>query len=303
MADVHAVTGAFSYTGAYITRRLLDRGVHVRTLTNHPRQDHELFGRVDVHPLRFDDTDRLAESLSGASVLYNTYWIRFPHGTMTYDGAVANTRALIAAAERAGVRRIVHVSIAHADPASSLPYYRGKGELEGAVRASAMSHAILRPTVIYGQEDVLINNIAWLLRRFPVFAVPGDGRYRLQPVFVDDLAALAVDCAMRDEDLTIDAVGPETYTFDELVKLLARAMGQRARLVRLPPRLALLASRVIGYGLRDVVLTADEVRGLMAGLLATESAPVGSTLLSHWLGEHGSSFGRRYASELARHYR
>jgi NADH dehydrogenase len=236
-------------------------------------------------------------------VLYNTYWIRFPYGTMTYDEAVANTRSLIAAAEMAGVRRIVHVSIAHADPASSLPYYRGKGELEEAVRSSSMSHAILRPTVIFGREDVLINNIAWLLRRFPVFAVPGDGRYRLQPVFVDDLAALAVDCAMKDEDLVIDAVGPETYTFDELVRLLARATGRRARLLHLPPRLALLASRVIGYGLRDVVLTADEVRGLMAGLLATESPPAGSTRLSHWLEEHGSAFGRRYASELARHYR
>jgi NADH dehydrogenase len=203
----------------------------------------------------------------------------------------------------AGVRRVVHVSIAHANATSRLPYYRGKGELEAALRASALSHAILRPTVVFGPEDVLLNNIAWLLRRFPFFGVPGNGRYRMQPIFVEDLAALAVESAAGGGNITVDAVGPETYTFDDLVRLLARSIGRRARILHLPPRLALLMSQIIGVGLRDVVLTPDEVRGLTADLLATASPPAGQTRLSEWLTANGDAFGRRYASELARHYR
>jgi NADH dehydrogenase len=303
MSERHAVTGAFSYSGRYIAGRLLARGVDVVTLTNHPPAGDDPRGGIIVKPLAFDDVDALAVSLSGARVLYNTYWIRFERGDSTFARAVANTKTLIAAAERAGVARIVHVSIANAPRAPDLPYYSGKAELEAVVRASTMSHAIIRPTVIFSLEDVLINNIAWLLRRFPVFAVPGDGAYGLRPIHVEDMADLAVGAAFRDRDETFDAVGLETFTFDELARLLARSMGRRARLVHVPAALALTASRVVGVAVRDVVLTRDEIRGLTAGLLVTDGPATGRTRLSEWLREHGRALGRRWASELARHYR
>jgi NADH dehydrogenase len=275
----------------------------VRTLTGHPARENDFGGRVAAFPLAFDDQGALARALAGADVLYNTYWVRFARGEQTFERAIDNTRRLIAAAEEAGVRRIVHVSIANASKDSPLPYYAGKAALEEAVTASRMSHAILRPTVIFGDEDVLLNNIAWLLRRFPVFAVPGDGRYRLQPIFVDDMAALAVAAAGRDANEVIDAVGPETYAFDDLVRLMRQTVGGRARTVHVPPSVALAASRLIGLLVRDVVLTADEVRGLTAGLLATDSPPAGATRLSDWLAQNRHRVGRRYASEVARHYR
>ena len=157
--------------------------------------------------------------------------------------------------------------------------------------------------MIFGAEDILINNIAWLLRRFPVFAVPGRGDYRLQPVFVEDVAEIAVTAAHRDDNIAIDAVGPEVYTFDQLVRTIAGTVHRRARLVHLSPGLALLLSRLVGYLTKDVVLTSDEVEGLMATLLVSEGPATGETRLSDWLRQVGGSLGTRYASELARHYR
>jgi NADH dehydrogenase len=302
-SQLHAVTGAFSYTGKYIARRLLAEGRQVRTLTGHPDRPNEFAGAIDVRPLVFDKPDELEASLHGVDVFYNTYWIRFQRGEQTFAGAVANTRALIAAAERAGVRRLVHVSIANATAAPHLPYYGGKADLEDAVRASSLSHAIIRPTVLFGDDDILINNIAWILRHFPVFGAPGDGSYRMRPIFVDDMAKLAVELGLRGDDVTVDAVGPETLTFDEWLRLLAKTVGSRARMVHLPPTLALWASRAIGVLLRDVVLTSDEVKGLMADLLVTDSPATGETRLSDWLQAHAEQVGRRYASEVARHYK
>ncbi len=301
--EQHTVTGAFSYTGKYITRRLLAEGVAVRTLTNHPNRQHKFGNAVSIAPLDFAHPEALAESLRGASVLYNTYWVRFPHGETTFAGAVANTKALVAAAEAAGVRRIVHVSIANPSLDSPLPYYRGKALLEDAIKASTMSYAILRPTVLFGGEDVLINNIAWLLRRFPVFTIPGDGLYRMRPIHVEDMAAVAVASARADGNTVIDAVGPETYTFNELTALIKRTLRSRARIIHLPPRAALAMSRIIGVVLRDVVLTPEEVAGLTDDLLVTEGPPAGDIRLSDWLRSNTATIGAHYASELQRHYR
>jgi len=244
----------------------------------------------------------MAESLAGVSVLYNTYWIRFGHGKQTHDLAVANTRSLIRAAQMAGVGRIVHISITNPDPASDLPYFRGKALLEEDVRTSGISYAIVRPTVIFGKEDILINNIAFLLRKAPVFLAPGDGRYRLQPVFAEDVAAIAVGAAHATGDLVMDAVGPEIFSFDELLSLIARTVGSRTIRVHAPSRIALLAARMLGTVLGDVLLTADELAGLMTNLLISNSPPTGSTLLSSWLMENAATVGTSYSSELQRHF-
>jgi len=302
-AELNVVTGAFGYTGKYITRRLLSMGKRVRTLTGHPSRQNPFGAQVSVCPFNFDNRSELTRSLRGATTLYNTYWVRFSHGHITFDKAVENTKALIRAAEEAGVRRIVHVSVTNPSEESPLPYFRAKGLLEKAIIHSRLSYAIIRPTVIFGAEDILINNIAWLLRRFPVFAIPGPGDYRLQPVFAEDVAEIAVSAAHDDENVTVDAVGPQIYTFDELVRLIAEKIHSRARIVHLRPGLALLLSRIIGRVVGDVVLTRDEVQGLMSNLLVSEGPPTGQTRLGDWLSENADSVGIRYASELKRHYR
>jgi uncharacterized protein YbjT (DUF2867 family) len=297
-----AVTGAFSYSGKYITRRLLSQGQEVITLTGHPDRPSPFGAAVQAYPLDFDEAG-MARALEGVDTLYNTYWIRFDYGQNTQTRAVENTRALIKAAKMAGVRRIVHISITNPSSTSPLPYFHGKALNEKTVIESGISYSILRPTVLFGSEDILINNIAWLLRRFPVFAQIGDGKYKLQPVFVDDLAALAVDAGGRSENLIWDAVGPEILTFNELVEMVAVRIGRVPRLVQVPPAIALTAARFVSLFVGDVILTRDEINGLMAGLLVSSEPPRGETRLSEWLSENKSTVGAQYASELARHYK
>jgi nucleoside-diphosphate-sugar epimerase len=297
-----AITGAFSYTGKYLAPLLLARGHKLRTLTNHPDANSPLISQIRVIPYSFDDPAALAASLAGCDALVNTYWVRFPHGRMTFDIAVENTLALIRAAKSAGIRRFVHVSIANASLDSPLAYYHGKARLEEALRNSGLSFAILRPTVIFGREDILINNIAWFVGHLPVFAVPGDGRYQIQPIFVRDMAALLADGAERTDDYAIDAVGPEAYSFDDLIRMIAGKIGRSARIVHVPAPLAYVATKAMGWLLGDTVLTWEEYRGLMDNLLVSKNSPTGSTKLSDWLAEHRDSVGTHYASEVARHF-
>lgn len=297
-----AITGAFSYTGKYLAQILLERGCDIRTLTNHPDASSPLAPKIRVIPYIFNAPEKLAESLAGCDVLVNTYWVRFPRGEMTFERAVENSRILIRAAKFAGVRRIVHVSIANPLLDSPLGYYKGKAQVEDAVRESGLSFAILRPTVIFGRGDILINNIAWFVRHFPVFAVPGDGSYRIQPIFVRDMAALLASAVERKDDRILGAVGPEIFAFDELVKLIAEKIGRPARIVHVPAPLAYAATKTAGWLLRDVVLTWQEYRGLMDNLLVSGEPPRGTTRLSEWLAENRDAVGVHYASEVARHF-
>lgn len=300
--DVHAVTGAFGYSGQHIARRLLERNLRVRSLTGHADRPDPFGGRVEAWPIRFDDAARLRVSLADVKVLYNTYWVRFDHGASTFARAIENSRRLIRAAGEAGVERVVHVSISNPSLDSPLPYFRGKAVVERALAASGLSHAILRPAVFFGGRDVLINNIAWLLRRLPLFGV-ASGDYGLQPIHVDDMARLAVEQGESRANAVLDAVGPERFGYRELVERVRRAVGSRSLVVTVPPMLLLLAARLMSPLLRDVVLTKDEVAGLRANLLVSRGPATGSTRFTDWLSRHAGELGREWASELARHYR
>ncbi len=297
---VHAVTGAFGYSGKYIAGKLLAQGKEVITLTNSLQRANPFGDQVKAFPFNFENPEALARSLENVAVLYNTYWVRFNHKLFRHQDAVQNTLTLFRAAKLAGVARIVHVSITNPNENSPLEYFRGKAVLEKALVESGISYAILRPTVIFGKEDILINNIAWVVRHLPVFGVFGDGQYRLQPIYVEDLAELAVRCGNDNENQVIDAIGPETYTYRNLVQTIARLIGVRRSVISVPPRLGWLAGQVLGWLTQDVTITQDEIEGLMADLLYTQSPPAGQTRLSEWIQAHATTLGRRYTSELRR---
>jgi NADH dehydrogenase len=299
-ADLHVVTGAFGYSGRYITTRLLAEGRRVRTLTNSPDRAHPFDNAVDVRPLAFTQSGQLVESLRGAAVLYNTYWVRFNHRTFTRAEAVTNTLALFAAARQAGVGRVVHVSITKPSEDSPFEYFRCKARLERALGDSGLPHTILRPAVLFGGADILVNNIAWMLRHLPVIGIFGDGKYRLQPIHVEDFARLAVNGGQAQGNEIIDATGPETFEYRELVATIGSIIGCRRPIVPVPAPLGLAAATILGALLRDVVLTRDEIDTLMADLLATESPPAGATRLTEWARRHADQLGRHYASELSR---
>jgi uncharacterized protein YbjT (DUF2867 family) len=300
---INVVTGAFGYIGRYITRRLLDSGEQVRTVTTHPEKPNPFGKIVESFSYDFDSPKRLVSSLGGADVLYNTYWIRFEYGGSTFRKAVENTRTLFACARTAGIQKIVHISVTCASPQSNLPYYAGKGLQEREVIESGIPYSIVRPTLVFGKEDILVNNIAWLIRRFPYFPIFGSGLSRVQPIFVDDLAAIAVSCARESTSTTLDAIGPESFTFEEMIRLLVLKIRPAVKLVHVSPALGIGLGRVIGLAMRDRLLTRDELRGLMDELLTSSQSPNGTTRFSDWLESNKSSVGIRYTSEFARHFR
>ncbi len=298
--ELHVVTGAFGYTGKYIASRLLQEGHRVRTLTNSMHRANPFGGRVEAFPFDFDRFDQLVESLRGASVLYNTYWVRFNSRNFDQSSAVANSLKLFGAAKQAGVQRVVHVSITNPSEDSDLEYFRGKATLEHALVESGLFHSVLRPAVVFGKQDILINNIAWILRRFPAIGIFGDGRYRLQPIYVEDLAQLAVEQGRERTNRIINAIGPETFAYRDLVVTIGEIIRQRKPLMYLPPALGYLAGWTISKAVGDVLITRDEIEGLMRELLYVDAPPAGTTRLTDWAKEHAETLGARYASELAR---
>lgn len=297
---IHTVTGAFGYSGKYIARKLLDKGYVVRTLTDSIDRENPFGDRINADPFNFDRPDKLVASLEGVRVLYNTYWVRFNHRQFTFAEAVRNSLVLFDAARTAGVERIVHVSITNPSLDSELEYFRGKAVLENALIASGISYAILRPAVLFGKEDILINNIAWALRRFPVFGLFGDGSYGIQPIHVDDLARLAVEQGANRENCIINAVGPEVFTYRELVQTIGRIIGKNRPVISVPPLAGYLFAKIVGWLVGDTFLTWEEIKGLMAGTLAVDTPPVGTINLTQWARAHADSLGRRYTSEMAR---
>jgi len=296
----HVITGALGYTGKVVAEQLIEQAIPLRTLTNSPNRPNPFGDAIDIKPLSFDNPDALAHSLDGAAVLYNTYWVRFNHKLFTFEQAVTNTKILFDAAKRAGVGRIVHVSILHADEADDLGYYKGKHELEEALLETGIPHSIIRPGVLFGRSDILVNNIAWVLRRMPIFGVFGDGSYRLRPLHVEDMASLLVEHANMSGDITVDAVGPEGFSYIELVRTLAEILQVRRPIMRIPSPIAFACSKLLNPFVKDVIITKEEVKGLMRGLLDSQNPSTGTIKLSQWAKEHRDTLGYRYASEVGR---
>jgi nucleoside-diphosphate-sugar epimerase len=296
------VTGAFSYSGRAIARRLLAAGLPVRTLTGHPARGAE-DSRIDTRPLDFGDVAGLVDNRRGATTLFNTYWVRFGRDRLTHDVSVSNSRLLFQAARRAGVERIVHVSITHPSIDSPYPYFSGKAEVERALAETGVPYTILRPAILFGEGGVLLNNIAWLLRRLPLFVVGGRGDYAVRGIHVDDLAALAIAHASGGQDVIVDAVGPDRPTFLALVDAIRAAVGSRALILPAPGAVIPVLSSLLNVVVRDVLLTRDEYAAMADGLADSDAPTTGPTSVLEWIAAHGDSLGQHYANELDRHFR
>jgi NADH dehydrogenase len=301
--ELQVVTGAFGNLGGFIASRLLKKGFRVGTLTNSPDRPSPLQGKVEVRPFNFSRPEELTKSLKGASILYNTYWVRFNGPGFSHREAIENSKILFLAAKKAKVRRIVHVSILNPSEGAPYEYFRGKAEVEAALEDSGISHAILRPAVLFGYQNILINNIAWLLRHLPIYGIFGKGDYKIQPIHVEDMADLAIQAGRRTKNEVINAIGPETFTFRELVETLARALGIKRLIINIPPSLGLLGGRILGLLVGDVVITREEIEALMEGLLYVNDKPKGKVKLSQWASENRETLGKNYFHELSRRSR
>jgi NADH dehydrogenase len=301
--DVDVVTGAFGYIGRYIARQLVESDRRVKTITTHVDKPNPFGTNVKAYPYDFEYPDRLIQTLQGTDTLYNTYWIRFEHGGQTFAQAVANTKILFDCASKAGIKKIVHISVTNASVDSPLPYYAGKGQQELLLQKLGTAYSIIRPTLVFGDEDILVNNIAWLIRKFPIFPIMGDGSYNMQPIFAEDLAKIAVESSRGESSSLIDAVGPETLSYLEFVETISRAIGRNVKFFNVSPEVGIFLGRLIGIFVRDVILTGNELRGLMSELLTSRQRPNGSKNFSDWIKTNHHDVGKAYSSELNRHFR
>ena len=196
VGGIHVVTGALGYSGRWIAKNLINAGANVRTLTNAKGRDNPFGNDLRIYPLDFDDSEGLVRSLSNADVLYNTYWVRYKKRSGGYDHTTAtrNSMKLFEAAQKAGVKKVVHFSVSKPHDAPDWPYFIGKAETETCLIQSGLNYTILRPTLFFGgNRNVLVNNIAWLLRSSPIFGIFGDGTYPVQPVHIEDVAKIAIE--------------------------------------------------------------------------------------------------------------
>ncbi|MEX1071925.1 MAG: NAD(P)H-binding protein [Anaerolineales bacterium] len=297
-----AVTGAFSYSGSYIAGAFLKRGWEVITFTRRPDRPHPLSEKVKAYALDFSKPEQISERLHGVDTFVNTYWVRYNYPGSSFDLAVENSRILIGAVGAAGVRRFVHISVSKPDINSQLPYFRGKQKVEDLITNGKLSYSILRPTIVYADEEVLINNITWLVSHFPVFPIPGDGQYRVQPIYAEDLAQQVVRSAEGKNNEILDAAGPEIFTFNELLQLLKKISGSKVWLFHTPTSSALLMAKVVSFILGDVMLTKDELTALIEERLVTGMPALGTTRFSDWAREHAQTLGDHYVNELKRHH-
>jgi NADH dehydrogenase len=299
----HAVTGAYGYSGSYIAHRLQSDGCRIITLTNSPSRSNRFGDKIEAYPFKFENPEELTETLHGVSVLYNTYWIRFNHRKFSHSKAVRNLKVLFNCAKDAGVERIVYSSIINPSLDSPYEYFSGKAEVEQALIETGLSYAVLRPAVLFGgkpEQSILINNIAWALRHLPAFGVFGDGSYKIQPIHVDDFAKLAVEQGKSRENVIINAIGSETFTYRELVETIAKIIGVRKPIISVSPSIGFMVGQIIGWLKNDVIITREEIESLMDGLLFVDDVPAGETKLTDWISENSNEIGIAYSNEISK---
>ncbi len=295
-----AVTGAFGYSGKYVAKILLKKNIKVMTLTNSMHKNNPFGGKIEVKPLDFKNQLNLEKSLIGTNTLINTYWVRFNHKKFNHNKAVENSKILFNSAKNAGVNKIVHVSITNPNIKSELEYFKGKAELENYLKNIKIKHSIVRPAVLFGGKDILINNIAWMIRKLPVMGVFGKGDYKIQPIYVKDFAEILVKESLNSENKIINAIGPESFTYIELIKTIMQIIEIKKPVLKVRPVIAYIVGKIIGKIKNDVTITKPEIRGLMQNLLYVNSAPTGKTKLTDWAKQNKKTIGKKYANELSR---
>ncbi len=297
------VTGSFGYIGKYITQALISSGRQVKTITTHPDKPNPFGNNVKAYPYSFENPELLISTLKGCETLFNTYWVRFNYGKSSFEKALRNTKILFDSAKFSGIKKIVHISVTNHSESDALPYYRGKALQEKMLRELGIPFSIIRPTLVFGKEDILVNNIAWTIRKFPVIPIFGPGDYKIQPVFVEDLASIAIECAVENKSEILDSIGPETFTYKEMLQVMASVLNRDVKFIHVWPNIGVFIGKIIGLFVHDVLLTKDELRGLMDNKLTSQQIPNAKTKFTEWLKANKETFGDRYSSELDRHFR
>ena len=238
---VVTVFGGTGFLGRRVVEHLREHGFFVRIVSRHRNRSRELFGpdgsqfqslEADIH-----DPKAIAEALAGAHGVVNAVSLYVERQGETFHSVhVEAARRLAARAQQDRVERLVQVSGIGADAASPSLYIRKRGEGELSVQAAFPNAVVVRPAVMFGPNDAFLAPILALLRKLPVFPMFGRGLTRLQPAHVGDVAE-AIAKALEQPEMravTFECGGPRIYSYEELLRAVAREAGLQARLVPMP---------------------------------------------------------------------
>ena len=272
-----AITGATGFVGNAVLRRLLRRGHEVRALVRDPNQGGRLrdLGAVECVAGSLDDQDAVRALVAGTDAVIHLVGIIVEKGPQTFQRVhVEGTERLVAAARAAGVPRFVHMSALGARPdAGATSYHRTKAAGEDAVRGAGLSHVILRPALIAGAGNVPLEMMVRLIRFAPAVPVVGDGRYLLQPVWIEDVAeAFAVAVERADLAGTFEIAGPEQLSWDRMLDELETALSVRRLRVHVPLPIVRLGA-LAGQLAPDLApITPDQLQMLLEGNVTSANA-------------------------------
>jgi len=237
VGQVVTVFGGTGFLGRRVVRHLRDKGFSVRVASRHPRasSSHD----PEIRPTAADIRERqsIATAVEGAFGVVNAVSLYVERRTDTFQAVhMAAAQRLAEEARKAGVERFIQVSGIGADAASSSPYIRARGRGEQAVRAAFASASMVRPAVMFGPDDAFLNTLVQLLRRLPIYPMFGRGRTRLQPADVEDVGEMIAKLMQRTtaEAITVECGGPRVYTYEELLRTIARAANVDRTLVPVP---------------------------------------------------------------------
>ncbi len=267
------LTGATGFVGSHLLARLKADGHRVRALARDPARAAQSRGPL-VEIVHGDVVANrgLERGLEGAEAVIHLVGIIVEAGGATFDKVhYEGTRNLLAAAERARVKRWVQMSALGARANGVSRYQTSKWKAEEAVRHSRLEHVILRPSIIFGPRDGFVTQMVQVMRSAPLFRpVPGHGRYLFRPIYIENV----VDCFVqslagnRALNRAIDLVGPEELTLNEILAAIADCIGVRKPPVHIPFPLMYLNAALLGALMARPPVTTDQLRMLREGSTA-----------------------------------
>jgi uncharacterized protein YbjT (DUF2867 family) len=276
---VVTVFGGTGFLGRRVVDRLRKHDFIVRVASRHANRSRELFGpdgpqfqslEADIH-----DAQAVADALAGSYAAVNAVSLYVERGGETFHSVhVEAARRLAARAQQNGLERFVQISGIGAEPASPSLYIRKRGEGELAVRAAFPDAVIVRPAVMFGPDDAFLTTILALLRNLPVFPMFGRGLTRLQPAYVGDVAQAIASALARTERraVTFECGGPRIYSYEELLRAVAREAGLTARLMPMPFA-AWHALASVGEMLPNAPVTRNQIELMQVDNVASPSMP------------------------------